>query len=120
MEAINLKGKFSLIQDYWRPRVIAELNGQQVKVAKFQGPFVWHHHEDADEMFLVIKGEFRLEFRDRVVPVREGECIVVPRGVEHRPVAENEVHVILFEPCGVRNTGNVEDNDFTANEQPHI
>jgi mannose-6-phosphate isomerase-like protein (cupin superfamily) len=120
MNAINLEKKLSLFQDYWRPRVIAELNGQQVKVVKFRGSFVWHHHDDADEMFLVVHGEFHMEFRDHHVLVRRGECIVVPQGVEHRPVAEMEVHVLLFEPKGVRNTGNVVDQDLTAGDTLRI
>jgi mannose-6-phosphate isomerase-like protein (cupin superfamily) len=92
---------------------VGELNGQHVKLVKFQGPFVWHHHDDEDEMFLVLKGGFVMEFRDRTVALKEGEFLIVPRGMEHRPVAENEVHVLLFEPAGTRNTGNVE-NERTA------
>jgi mannose-6-phosphate isomerase-like protein (cupin superfamily) len=120
MDAINIESKLSHVQEYWRPHVIAGLNGQEVKVVKFRGPFVWHHHDDADEMFLVIRGEFRMEFRDHHVPVKAGECIVVPRGTEHRPVAEDEVHILLFEPRGIRNTGNVEDPVFTAIRSPRI
>ena len=86
---------------------MAELNGQHVKIAKIKGEFVWHHHEHEDELFLVLKGRLDMHFRDRVVKVNEGECILVPRGVEHKPVGENEVHVLLFEPAGTLNTGNV-------------
>ncbi len=114
MDKVNLRDKFLLFSEHWRPKVVATLNGQEIKVVKFQGAFVWHHHDDADELFLVWKGSFRMEFRDRAVTLREGECIVVPRGVEHRPVADEEVEVILFEPAGTRNTGNVTDPQFTA------
>lgn len=108
MEKINLQQKLASFTDHWSPRIVAELNGQHVKLAKFQGPFVWHHHENEDELFFVVKGRFRMEFRDRDVWLEEGECLVVPRGVEHRPVAEEEVHVLLFEPASTLNTGNVE------------
>ena len=108
MEKINLAEKLALIADHWHPRIVGELNGQQVKLVKFQGPFVWHHHEDEDELFLVVQGAFEMHFRDRVVPLQEGEFLIVPRGVEHRPVAEREVAVLLFEPAGTLNTGNVE------------
>ena len=114
MEVIDLAEKFAKFSEHWRPKLIAELNGQEVKLAKFQGPFVWHKHDDADEMFLVWRGSMSIEFRDHVVSLKEGQMIVVPRGVEHRPVAESEVEVVLFEPAGVRNTGDVEDNEKTA------
>ncbi len=120
MDAINIERKLSLVSEYWRPHVIAELNGQEVKVVKLRGPFLWHQHDDADEMFLVVRGEFRMEFRDHLVPVRAGECIVVPRGIEHRPVAENEAHILLFEAKGTRNTGTVEDSALTARQTPRI
>lgn len=113
MRVINLEDKLSSFNDHWNPRVIAELNGQQVKLVKFQGPFTWHHHENEDELFMVVKGRFRMEFRDRSVWVEQGELIVVPRGVEHRPVADEETEVLLFEPATTLNTGNVED-DFTV------
>lgn len=115
MNKINLREKFQLFNDHWSPKIIGELNGQMVKLAKFAGPFVWHHHDDEDELFLVIKGRFRMEFRDGKVWLEEGELIVVPRGVEHRPVAEGEVHVLLFEPASTLNTGNVQ-ADLTAAE----
>ena len=106
MEKINLTDKLSRFSDYWNPRIVGELNGQHVKLTKFKGPFVWHHHEAEDELFLVVKGRFRMEFRDHVVWLEEGELLIVPRGVEHRPVAEEEAHVLLFEPAGTLNTGN--------------
>jgi len=109
MNKINIKEKFGLINDFWNPRIAAELNGQQVKLVKFIGPFVWHSHENEDEMFMVVKGSFDMEFRDGTVKLDEGEMIVVPRGVEHRPVAESEVWVVLFEPASTINTGNVVD-----------
>ena len=108
MDKINLREKFSLFTGHWQPKIVGELNGQQVKLAKFMGPFVWHHHDDEDELFLVVKGRFRMEFRDRHVWVEAGEILIVPRGVEHRPVAEEEVHVLLFEPASTLNTGNVQ------------
>jgi len=110
----SLDEKFARVDEHWRPRVIAELNGQEVKVVKLRGEFPWHHHAEEDEMFLVWKGEMRLEFRDRVVEMKAGDFCVAPRGVEHRPVAEEEAEVVLFEPAGVRNTGNVVDERFTA------
>ena len=119
MDKINLQQKLSIIRDYWNPRIVGELNGQQIKLVKFLGPFVWHHHEVEDEMFLVVHGRFRMEFRDRCVDVGEGEIIIVPRGVEHRPVAEEEVHVLLFEPASTLNTGNVR-NERTVAELKRI
>src|SRR5947208_16820168 len=99
MEKVNLREKLDSLTEQWSPRIVGELNGQQVKLVKFMGPFVWHHHESEDELFLVVKGRFRMEFRDRQVWLEEGEFLIVPRGVEHRPVAEEEVHVLLFEPA---------------------
>jgi mannose-6-phosphate isomerase-like protein (cupin superfamily) len=107
MEKVNLNQKLQAFQEHWKPKIVGELNGQMVKLVKFQGPFVWHHHEQEDEMFLVIKGRFRMEFRDRQVWLEEGEFLIVPKGVEHRPVADEEAHVLLFEPASVLNTGNV-------------
>jgi mannose-6-phosphate isomerase-like protein (cupin superfamily) len=107
MEKVNVAEKLALFNDYWNPRIVAELNGQQVKVVKLKGPFVWHEHTGEDEMFLVVQGRLRMEFRDRAVELGAGEFIVVPRGVEHRPVAEAEVAVLLFEPASTLNTGNV-------------
>jgi len=108
MHKVNLREKLALFSDYWNPRVIGELNGQHVKVVKFQGEFVWHSHAEEDEFFLVLQGSFRLEFRDRSVTLGEGEFMIVPRGVEHRPVAEREVQVMLFEPAQIKHTGDVE------------
>jgi len=105
MEKINIVEKLSLFNDHWNPRIVAELNGQYIKLVKFQGEFVWHKHDLEDEMFLVIKGNFTMEFRDRTVEIKENEFLIVPRGVEHRPVAENEVSVMLFEPKTTLNTG---------------
>jgi len=107
---VNIQEKLALFQDHWNPRLVGELNGQHVKLVKFQGEFVWHKHYQEDELFLVIKGRFRMEFRDRQVWLDEGEFLIVPRGVEHRPVAEDEVHVLLFEPVGTVNTGTALDD----------
>ena len=109
MQKINIGEKLALFSDHWNPRVVASLNGQHVRLAKFQGEFVWHQHDQEDELLLVVKGCFDMQFRDRVETVREGEFIVVPRGVEHCPKADNEVHVLLFEPASTLNTGTTED-----------
>jgi len=114
MEKVILSAELAQIVEHWRPRVVGALNGQEVKLAKFCGTFPWHHHDDADELFLGVAGTFRVEFRDRVVTLGPGECLIVPRGVEHRTAAEAEASVLLFEPAGVRNTGNVMDARFTA------
>ncbi len=105
MEKVNITEKLALFSDHWNPRIAGELNGQQVKLVKFKGTFIWHQHEAEDELFLVLKGKFTMEFRDRKVEIGEGEFIIVPRGVEHRPVAGEEVSVLLFEPAGTLNTG---------------
>lgn len=110
----NLAEKFAAFGDHFSPKVVAELNGQHMKLVKFRGEFIWHHHEHEDEMFLVHRGRFRMEFRDRVVALGQGDFIVVPRGVEHRPVADDEVEIILFEPAGTLNTGNVVDERTVA------
>jgi mannose-6-phosphate isomerase-like protein (cupin superfamily) len=107
LEKVNLGEKLSQFSDQWKPKTVGELNGQQVKLVKFRGPFVWHHHDREDELFLVVKGRFRMEFRDRHVWLEEGELLIVPHGVEHRPVADEEAHVLLFEPASTLNTGNV-------------
>ena len=114
MMKVNLTEKFAVFSEHWRPKIVGELNGQEVKLAKFKGEFVWHRHEEADEMFLVWRGQMRVEFRDRAVELNAGEFLVVPRGVEHRTVAEEEAEVVLFEPAATRNTGNVEDDRLTA------
>jgi len=113
-DKLDLTAAFARIQEHWRPRVAAELNGQELKLAKFRGTFVWHRHEDADELFLVWRGTMRLEFRDRVVELAQGQMAVVPRGVEHRTSADDEVEVLLLEPMGTRNTGDVLDPVYTA------
>ena len=106
MNRITLTEKLGLFSSHWDPKIIAELNGQHVKLAKIKGEFVWHHHEHEDELFLVLRGSFDLHYRDRVVTLREGELVVVPRGVEHRPVAAEECSILLFEPASTVNTGN--------------
>lgn len=120
MQKLNLSQKLSLINDHWNPRIAGELNGQYVKLVKFQGPFTWHHHQNEDELFMVVKGRFRMDYRDeskanQEVWIEEGELIIVPRGVEHCPVAEEECEVLLFEPKSTLNTGNVRDQ-FTKPE----
>ena len=116
MHKINLAQKLSLIDDHWNPRIAGELNGQLLKLVKFKGPFTWHHHENEDELFLVVKGRFRMDYRedgrDREEWIEAGEFVIVPHGVEHRPFAEEETEVLLFEPASTLNTGNVE-NEFT-------
>jgi mannose-6-phosphate isomerase-like protein (cupin superfamily) len=107
MEKINLNDKLKLFSDHWSPKIVGELNDSYLKLVKFKGEFVWHHHEHEDELFLVVHGRFLMKFRDRDVWLEEGECIVVPKGVEHKPVAEEEVHVLLLEPKTTMNTGNV-------------
>src|SRR5262249_38521502 len=119
MKKINLSEKFAQFQEHWSPKVIGELNGQQVKLVKFTGPFVWHHHEAEDELFLVVRGRFRMEFRDHAEWIEQGELIIVPRGVEHRPVADEEAQVLLFEPASTLNTGNVR-NQRTVDAPEHI
>jgi mannose-6-phosphate isomerase-like protein (cupin superfamily) len=109
MDKVNLAEKFTLFNEYWSPKIVGELNGQQVKLVKFQGDFVWHKHDAEDELFLVVKGGFTMELRDKNIELNEGEFFIVPRGVEHRPVARKEVWVILFEPATTLNTGNVVD-----------
>ncbi len=119
MEKINLAEKFSAFHDYFNPRIAGELNGQQVKLVKFQGEFVWHHHDNEDELFYVIKGSFDMHLRDKTITVKAGEFLIVPRGTEHKPVAKEEVEIMLFEPATTLNTGNVE-NELTKKELKHI
>ncbi len=107
LEKVNIRQKLGAFSDHWSPKIIGELNGQHVKAVKLKGEFLWHHHEHEDEMFLVVKGLLRMEFRDKTIEIGEGEFIIVPRKVEHRPVAEDEVEILLFEPAGTLNTGNV-------------
>jgi mannose-6-phosphate isomerase-like protein (cupin superfamily) len=119
MEKVNIAEKFSKITEFWKPYVAAELNGQLVKLDKLKGEFVWHHHEHEDELFLVVKGRFRMELRDRNISIEEGEFLVVPRGVEHRPVADEECWIVLFEPATTLNTGNVQ-NERTIRQLEHV
>jgi len=119
MNPINLTEKFAQFSDHWHPRVVGELNGQQVKIAKVKGEFVWHQHENEDELFMVIKGKLFIDFRDKTVEINEGEMVIVPRGVEHRPWAEEEVHIMLFEPATTVNTGEIE-NEFTRKNLSNI
>jgi mannose-6-phosphate isomerase-like protein (cupin superfamily) len=111
---VNLSEKLAQISEHWRPKMVGELNGQEVKLVKFQGEFPWHTHENEDEMFMAVRGSFDLEFRDRTVTINQGEFVIVPRGTEHRPTAKEEVEVLLFEPANLLNTGNIVDEKFTA------
>jgi mannose-6-phosphate isomerase-like protein (cupin superfamily) len=119
MEKINLAKKLALINDHYNPRIAGELNGQQVKLVKFKGEFIWHHHEKEDELFYVVKGSFDMHLRDQVITINTGEFLIVPHGVEHKPVAAQEVEVLLFEPAATLNTGNVE-NVLTRKKLDHI
>jgi mannose-6-phosphate isomerase-like protein (cupin superfamily) len=119
MESVNLKDKFGKFRDYWKPRVIGEVNDCQVKAVKLKGEFIWHHHDNEDELFLVVKGALRMKFRDREAVVREGEFVIVPRGVEHLPVADEEVHIVLIEPRTTLNTGNIQ-NERTVSQLERI
>ena len=114
MERVRLASKFASFSEHWSPKIVGELNGQHVKVVKFVGEFVWHHHDHEDEMFLVHRGRFRMELRDRAIELGAGDFLIVPRGVEHRPVADEEVEVVLFEPAGTLNTGNVQSERTVA------
>lgn len=114
VDKVNVAQKLSLFDEHWSPKIVGELNGQHVKLVKIYGEFIWHHHDDEDEMFLVVDGRFRMEFRDRELWIEIGEFIVIPRGVEHRPVAEEEASVMLFEPSSTLNTGNVTDEMTVA------
>jgi len=119
MEVVNLTQKLGTFSECWKPKIVGDLNGQLVKLVKFQGPFLWHHHDHEDELFYVVKGEFTMRLRAGDVVIREGEFIIVPRGVEHMPVAERECHVLLFEPNTTLNTGNVV-NERTVPELQRI
>lgn len=119
MQKVNIAEKLSLFTDQWSPKIIGELNGQHVKLVKFQGEFVWHKHDHEDELFFVVKGRFRMEFRDRQFDLEPGELLIVPRGVDHRPIADEEVHVMLFEPATTLNTGDVK-NERTVVELQRI
>ena len=115
LKKVNIAEKLGRFDDHWSPKIVGDVGDCQVKLVKFQGPFVWHHHDHEDELFLVVKGRFRMEFRDRHVWLEEGEFLIVPRGVEHRPVADEEAHVLLFEPASTLNTGNVQNERTVAN-----
>jgi mannose-6-phosphate isomerase-like protein (cupin superfamily) len=119
MEKVNVAEKLSGFSDYFNPRIVGELNGQQVKLVKFQGEFIWHHHEREDELFYVVRGSFDMHMRDRIITVNAGEFLVMPRGVEHKPVAREEVEIMLFEPASTLNTGNIE-NELTVKEPGKI
>lgn len=109
MNAINIQEKFSLFNEHWSPKIIGELNGQDVKIAKVKGEFVWHNHKDEDELFFIIKGTLKIEFAEKTVTLNEGEILIVPKGVEHKPIAEEEVWLLLFEPSNTKHTGDVKD-----------
>jgi mannose-6-phosphate isomerase-like protein (cupin superfamily) len=117
-DKVNLGEKLAQFSEHWSPKIVGELNGQLVKLVKFQGEFVWHKHADEDELFLVVKGRFRMEFRQRHVWLEQGEFLIVPHGVEHRPVAEEEAHVLLFEPASTVNTGDLKIRDVSERRAP--
>ena len=115
LESINIQNKLNQFSDHWNPRIVGELNGQHVKIAKLKGEFIWHKHDNEDEMFLVLNGTLKIEFRDKTVEIKENEFIVVPRGVEHRPIADQEVSIMLFEPATTINTGELENERTKTN-----
>ena len=117
MEKVNLAQKYTLIQDHWKPKIAGELNGQYIKLVKVKGEFVWHHHENEDELFLVVKGRLLIKLRDQDIQLEEGELVIIPRGVEHLPVAEEEVHVLLLEPKSTLNTGDVQNERTVTDEE---
>ena len=119
MEKVNITEKLSQFTDHWNPRIIGELNGQQIKAAKLKGEFFFHHHEHEDELFLVIKGTLKMEFRDKTILIHPGEFLIVPRGVDHKPIAEEEVELLLFEPASTLNTGNIQ-NERTKKDLQRI
>ena len=113
IEKVNLTQKLSLFGEHWSPKIVGELNGQHVKLAKLKGEFVWHKHDSEDELFFVVKGELKIELRDKTIQLSQGEFCIIPKGVEHKPVAENEVEVMLFEPVSTLNTGDKKQSEFT-------
>ena len=119
MDKVNLSDKFSQFSEHYSPKIAGELNGQMVKLVKFKGPFVWHHHDNEDELFYVVKGSFDMQMRDKTITVNAGEFLIMPRGVEHRPVAKEEVEIMLFEPASTLNTGNTE-NELTVKDLEKI
>lgn len=116
---VNLNEKLSAVTEYWSPKIVGELNNQQVKIVKLNGSFVWHNHEKEDELFLVLKGKLKIHLKDKTVHVNEGEFYIVPKGVEHKPAADEEVHILLFEPADTLNTGNVK-NEMTVSNPERI
>lgn len=119
MNVINIKEKFGLFTDHWSPKVVGFLNGQHVKLAKVKGEFVWHDHKDEDELFFIVKGCLKIEFRDKMVDLKEGEMLIIPKGVEHKPIAEEEVWLMLFEPAQTKHTGDVQ-HELTVEEYEYI
>ena len=119
MNKVNINNKLALINDYWKPIIVGELNNQQVRLVKIKGEFVMHHHDNEDEMFLVIKGAFKMDYGDRIEEINEGEFVIVPKGVKHKPIAESEAHLLLFEPNTVLNTGNVR-NELTLDNPKKV
>jgi mannose-6-phosphate isomerase-like protein (cupin superfamily) len=119
MEKINLNEKFSLFNDHWSPKIIGELNGQDIKLAKVKGEFVWHNHQNEDELFFVVKGKLKIAFLDRIEEINEGEMIIVPKGTEHKPIAEDEVLLMLFEPSNIKHTGDVK-TELTVEQYDRI
>lgn len=116
MDKVNVNQKLGLFKEYWSPRIVGELNDSYVKLAKLKGEFIWHHHEGEDELFLVVKGKLLIKLRDRDISLKEGEFAIIPKGVEHKPIAEEEVHIMLIEPKSTVNTGNVRNERTTASE----
>jgi mannose-6-phosphate isomerase-like protein (cupin superfamily) len=113
IQKVNISEKLGLFKDHWNPRIIGELNGQHIKLAKFQGEFIWHKHDNEDEMFLVLEGSFKMHLRDKTIEINKGEFVIIPKGIEHKPSAENEVHIMLFEPASTLNTGNHSESELT-------
>jgi len=120
LEKVNLKQKFALFNDHWGPKIVGQIDDYHVKLAKIQGEFIWHKHDDVDELFLVVGGQFTMKLRDAAIVLQEGEMIVIPAGLEHCPVAEEECHIMMIEPVGTLNTGNIEASDKTVHELDHI
>lgn len=120
IKKVNLDDRLNMFSDHWNPRILGELNGQHVKVAKLKGEFVWHKHDEEDELFLVIKGQLKIELRDQSIHLDEGEFVIIPKGVEHKPVAENEVQVLLFEPASTLNTGDAMNSPFTREDLENL
>jgi mannose-6-phosphate isomerase-like protein (cupin superfamily) len=120
IKKVNIAEKLNLFSDHWNPRIVGELNGQHIKLAKFVGEFVWHKHDDEDEMFLVLEGNFKMELRDKSIELNKGDFIIIPRGVEHKPSAEKEVQIMLFEPATTLNTGDNKNSELTKNNLEEI